>query len=408
MNIYDDPITTMAFNWFTTSNTTGEQVEVSIGTGTFTPFKTVTVNATTPQNVHKAVVTGLTPNTKYSFRVGKAGLWSNIGTFTTAKDNKDPFSFIYVTDSQVGDFNILQTNCQAAFTKYPNANFWLHCGDLSWEGHNQTEHIENLKLFFSKHTSLQELQASENKLTQLDVTNCTSLQILICYDNNLTELNITNCTQLYELDCSHNCLAQLNVTNCTQLKTLLCNNNLLSILDVTNCMQLQDFECGANLLSKLDVTNCTQLKILGCNRTQLTEFDITNCTQLTHLFCNENHLIELDVTNCTQLQILWCYESSLTNLVLTYCTQLQGLHCQGNRLTELDLTGLNKLTDFYGNNQGRDLVLYKNETGEYFHYISLNNPTFLSNAISYSGGILISTDNTVNSTYFTVETNKQG
>ena len=69
MNMPQDPTTQMAFNWFTTSNTTGEQVEISIGTGTFTPFKTVT--ATTPQNIHKAVVTGLSPNTKYSFRVGK-------------------------------------------------------------------------------------------------------------------------------------------------------------------------------------------------------------------------------------------------------------------------------------------------------------------------------------------------
>jgi len=92
MNIYGDPKTQMAFNWFTTTNTTGEQVQISVGTGTFTPYKTVTLNNTTPHNVHKAVVTGLTPNTTYSFRVGKAGLWSSIGTFATANTNKDDFS----------------------------------------------------------------------------------------------------------------------------------------------------------------------------------------------------------------------------------------------------------------------------------------------------------------------------
>ncbi len=97
MNIYQDPKTQIAFNWFTTSNTTGQQVQISIGTGTFTPFKTE--NANTNQNIHKAVVTGLTPNTTYSFRVGKTGAWSNIGTFTTAKANKEPFPFIYITDT---------------------------------------------------------------------------------------------------------------------------------------------------------------------------------------------------------------------------------------------------------------------------------------------------------------------
>ena len=131
MNMYDDPRTKMAFNWFTTSNTTSEQVQVSIGTGTFIPTQTVTVSGIIPQNVHKAVVTGLTPNTTYSFRVGKSpNDWSSIGTFTTSKDNKDPFSFIYVTDSQVEDTGMLRTNAKAAFTKYPNAKFWLHCGDL--------------------------------------------------------------------------------------------------------------------------------------------------------------------------------------------------------------------------------------------------------------------------------------
>jgi len=127
MNIYDDPKTKMAFNWFTTSNTTGEQVEISISTSTFIPFKTVTVSATTPQNVHKAVVTGLTPNTIYSFRVGKANLWSNIGTFTTAKDNKDPFSFIYITDTQVGanEFGDLKTRTDMVADKHPKKSLLL-------------------------------------------------------------------------------------------------------------------------------------------------------------------------------------------------------------------------------------------------------------------------------------------
>ena len=137
MNMPQDPKTQMNFNWFTTTNTTGEQVEVSIGSGTFTPFKTVTVSGATPQNIHKVSVTGLAPNTLYSFRVGKANLWSSIGRFTTAKANKDAFTFIYTTDSQASDagqFNTAQITTHAAFAKFPNANFWLQCGDLVESG----------------------------------------------------------------------------------------------------------------------------------------------------------------------------------------------------------------------------------------------------------------------------------
>jgi len=49
---------------------------------------------------NKALVSGLAPNTTYSFIVGKPGAWSKAGRFTTAKASKDPFSFIYTTDPQ--------------------------------------------------------------------------------------------------------------------------------------------------------------------------------------------------------------------------------------------------------------------------------------------------------------------
>ena len=141
MNIYGDPKTQMAFNWFTTSNTTG-QVQIVQGKvnnhNAFNPPNTPlkTVNATTNQNVHKAVVSGLSPGTDYSFRVGNATAWSDsIGTFTTAKTTKDPYSFIYVTDNSAWlngatIYNLLKTNANEVFAKFPDTKFWLYCGDL--------------------------------------------------------------------------------------------------------------------------------------------------------------------------------------------------------------------------------------------------------------------------------------
>ena len=159
MNLTQSPATEMAFNWFTTTNTTGEQVQIATGTVTnpnlFVPFKTV--NATTNQNRHKAVVTDLSPNTKYSFRVGKAGLWSEIGSFTTAKAGKEPFSFLYVTDTQVDTLNIKNNewrkNVKSAFTQCPNVNFWLHCGDFArdWFAGNFDSVIAQQQDYFYKY-----------------------------------------------------------------------------------------------------------------------------------------------------------------------------------------------------------------------------------------------------------------
>ena len=138
MNIYDEPKTKMAFNWFTNNATGCGKVQVVIGETTnpsafANPFKEVDADCTENNLINKVVITGLLPNTTYSFRVGDVNNnWSNIGKFTTAKDNKEPFSFIYVTDSQVWEheFDDLKTRTDMVATKYPNANFWLHCGDM--------------------------------------------------------------------------------------------------------------------------------------------------------------------------------------------------------------------------------------------------------------------------------------
>jgi len=138
MNIYDDPKTTMAFNWLTGAGITGGKVQVMLGANI---VKEVPASYTSHSGYtdNKAVVTGLSPGITYSFRVGGvSGYWSSIGTFTTAKPNEYPFSFIYVTDTQIsggsGSFNTLKTNTDAIAAKYPNAGFWLHCGDLTWDG----------------------------------------------------------------------------------------------------------------------------------------------------------------------------------------------------------------------------------------------------------------------------------
>ena len=125
MNIYDDPATTMAFNWFTSADITSGEVQIVQGTvgvsafGTPDMFFPATHTDVTDWNyyvaeneltdltgiptsisckIYKAVATDLLENTTYSFRVGSAGAWSEIGTFTTSGNNKNPFSFVYTTD----------------------------------------------------------------------------------------------------------------------------------------------------------------------------------------------------------------------------------------------------------------------------------------------------------------------
>ena len=162
-DINGDPSSRMGFAWFTNQNITGGGVQIVAGatndTAAFAvPAQFVAATSTAVANLNynvsgnalsslagiadntkknytsnKALITGLTANTAYSYRVGKTGAWSDIGHFTTAKTTKDPFSFIYFTDPQANTdamFAVSSKTMHAAQSAYPNANFILSCGDL--------------------------------------------------------------------------------------------------------------------------------------------------------------------------------------------------------------------------------------------------------------------------------------
>lgn len=162
VNINEDPTSRIAFNWFTNAGITGGKVQIISGemkspTQFIKPLKTAFAKADPVNNLNystasnklltltgipdnskksymsnKALVTGLKPNTIYSFRVGSEGNWSRIGTFKTAPRNKKEFSFIYTTDPQANTdemFDISQKTTHAAHNMYPGASFWICCGD---------------------------------------------------------------------------------------------------------------------------------------------------------------------------------------------------------------------------------------------------------------------------------------
>ena len=163
MTINGDPSSNMGFTWFTNHGEIEEMINIIKGsakdTSDFTkPLWTIKATSEAVNNLNycvaannlsklagipnntrksytsnKALVTGLKANTSYSFIVGKPGAWSKIGSFTTAKKNKDDFSFIYFTDPQANSdeqFDISQKTTHAAVNMFPNANFLLSCGDL--------------------------------------------------------------------------------------------------------------------------------------------------------------------------------------------------------------------------------------------------------------------------------------
>jgi len=88
---------------------------------------------------YEATMTGLSPATRYVYRVGNEAGWSGEASFTTADTQTESFSFVYMGDIQVvnnaqEEFALWGELAQAAYEKAPDLAFGLLGGDIVESG----------------------------------------------------------------------------------------------------------------------------------------------------------------------------------------------------------------------------------------------------------------------------------
>lgn len=187
---------------------------------------------------------------------------------------------------------------------FPDANFLKyvekiidtdHSGTLSQEERNATviyvlgmgiKDLTGIEFF----PELENLDCSENQLTQLDVSKNPKLKRLVCYENKLTSLDVSGNTSLTELHCYTNQLTSLNLGENANLDILNCVVNRLTSLDLSGNANLTRLACSSNLLTSLDVSNNPTLILLDCERNLLTSLDLSKNTELDTLDCSGNKL----------------------------------------------------------------------------------------------------------------------
>jgi len=231
----------------------------------------------------------------------------------------------------------------------------------------QQNKLSNLDVSNCK--SLKQLNCERNQLITLNVTGCDSLSELLCAANHLTELDFSKCTALKQLYCWDNQLISLNISDCSELIFLDCSNNQLTSLDISNNIILEGLGCSYNQVSTLDVSNNAALRVLECFFNQISVLDVSNNSALTNLVCFFNPIANLDVSNNINLKLLACgggqylttldvsnntilrtlviMETKITSLDLSKNTALISLQCDYNELTTLDIsnnTALEKLS----------------------------------------------------------------
>ena len=148
LNLTAEPSTSQAVNWRT--DTSIDQPVVQVAPATSHPgfgqasvsitasSESVTIGKGKTVYHHAAVMTNLTPATRYAYRVGDGQHWSDWNQFRTAQQGFQPFTFVYLGDPQNDIFSLCSRVFRTAYAHAPKARFWLIPGDLVNKGDDDT------------------------------------------------------------------------------------------------------------------------------------------------------------------------------------------------------------------------------------------------------------------------------
>lgn len=90
------------------------------------------------------------------------------------------------------------------------------------------------------------LSFSNNKVSEIDLSNNLKLESLICESNLLTSLNLENNIKIWQIYCSYNQISTIDVSGLTYLRNLNCTNNKLTLIKVGNMFEGLTLSCKGN------------------------------------------------------------------------------------------------------------------------------------------------------------------
>ncbi|SMC51410.1 purple acid phosphatase family protein [Sporomusa malonica] len=144
----DDPRTTQTITWRTGVTTVGGQVEYAEVANTHSFLNNARVAAAGiaglktnlgDMAIHSVTLTGLKSGTRYVYRVGGPGCWSEPRIFTTASAAISGFKFLVFGDSQSINYDVWKSTIRNAYQAHPEAAFFANVGDLVDVGQDYNE-----------------------------------------------------------------------------------------------------------------------------------------------------------------------------------------------------------------------------------------------------------------------------
>jgi len=131
------------------------------------------------------------------------------------------------------------------------------------------------------------------------------------------------------------------------LQNLSASDNNISSIDVSENIFLQSINLSSNIISVLDVTQNTVLTDLSLKINNLSTLDLSQNTALDYLNLESNNFENIDLSANTNLTFIDLQQNKITNFDASPFTQLEHLQLQnmqeGFKLSSINTTGLANL-----------------------------------------------------------------
>lgn len=153
--------------------------------------------------------------------------------------------------------------------------------------------------------SVSGINAINNQIIEIDLSNQTELESIYIADNQLIKLDVSNNKKLITLLCNGNKLQEINLAEGGELYSLIAMDNNLTSIDISKCASLVDLFIGGNQIKELDLSQNPELKQIRSLNGQLTSIDVTKNTNLKMLQIISNQLTAFpDLSNNNQLEVV--------------------------------------------------------------------------------------------------------
>jgi len=225
------------------------------------------------------------------------------------------------------------------YTAIPDINFELALenlgyDDVSGDGQVPTDLIEVVTSLDvnSKNISdltgiedfkaLELLNARQNRLNAVDLSNLSQLRTLFLGRNQFTQIDLSANTLLEEVRLERNSLVTIDLSTLTALNTLQLLDNDLTSLDISNNLQLRALLIESNKIEVINASNNTNLVSVDVRNNALTNFNIKNGnnTAITNFRATTNpNLTCIRVDDASYSSSNWTIIDTGTSFSDTFC-----------------------------------------------------------------------------------------